>query len=173
MLSFSIYHFSEFQTYSFLIQTVSNSTTNGRSLHQQDLHIYILDSYNMKQSLTCLESKMKESTRRGKEFWLIDISAFQSIDNASSMLNTLSLDVDDDIFLYMFIENDTASIWEMYKLAPEKDVIIKNFGSWTKEIGLRFTRLEKWQRRGDLYVSILLLIENDKLKALLIVYQSK
>ena len=85
------------------------------------------------------------------------------------MLNTLSLDVDEDIFLYMFIENDTASIWEMYKLAPEKDVIIRDFGSWNKEIGLKFTRLEKWQRRGDLYVSILLFIENIKPKDFLTV----
>ena len=114
----------------------------------------ILDSYNIKQSLTCLENKMKERTWREKEFWLIDISAFQNIDNASLMLNTLSLDFNEDIFLYMFIKNDTASIWEMYKLAPEKDVIIRDFGSWTKEIGLKFTKLEKWQRRGDLYVRI-------------------
>ena len=134
----------------------------------------------MKQSLTCLENKMKERTRREKEFWLIDISAFQNIDNASSMLNTLSLDVDDDIFLYMFIENDTASIWEMYKLAPEKDVIIRDFGSWTKEIGLKFTTLEKWQRRGDLYVSIFMFwkyfnISNKKIKNRRpsILYQSK
>ena len=105
---------------------------------------------------------MKERTWREKEFWLIDISAFQNIDNASLMLNTLSLDVDDDIFLYMFIENDNAKIWEMYKLAPEEDVIIRDFGSWTKEIGLKFTRLEKWQRRGDLHVSISLFIENIK-----------
>ena len=103
---------------------------------------------------------MKERTWREKEFWLIDISAFQNIDNASLMLNTLSLDVDEDIFLYMFTENDTASIWEMYKLAPEKDVIIRDFGSWTKEIGLKLTKLEKWQRRGDLYVSILFFFGN-------------
>ena len=103
---------------------------------------------------------MKERTWREKEFWLIDISAFQNIDNASLMLNTLPLDVDEDIFLYMFIENDTASIWEMYKLAPEKDVIIRDFGSWTKEIGLKLTKLEKWQRRGDLYVSILFFFGN-------------
>ena len=103
---------------------------------------------------------MKERTWQEKEFWLIDISAFQNIDNASLMLNTLSLDVDEDIFLYMFTENDTASIWEMYKLAPEKDVIIRDFGSWTKEIGLKLTKLEKWQRRGDLYVSILFFFGN-------------
>ena len=72
------------------------------------------------------------------------------------MLDTLTLDVDDDIFLFMFIENDFARIWEMYKLAPEKDLIVKDFGSWTREIGLKLTNLEKWQRRGDLSVSILI-----------------
>ena len=102
---------------------------------------------------------MKERTRKDKEFWFIDISALQNIDNASSMMNmldTLPLDVDDDIFLFMFIENDSARIWEMYKLAPEKDLIVKDFGNWTEEIGLKLTNLEKWQRRGDLSVSILL-----------------
>ena len=97
---------------------------------------------------------MKERTRRDKEIWFIDISAFQKIANASSMLDTLSLDIDDDMFLFMFIENDSATIWEMYKLAPEKDLIIKDFGSWTREIGLKLTNLKKWQRRGDLSVSI-------------------
>ena len=101
---------------------------------------------------------MKERTRTDKEVWFIDISAFQNIDNASSMLNTLSLDVDDDIFLFMFIENDSSRIWEMYKLAPEKNIIIRDFGSWTREIGLKLTNLEKWHRRGDLTVSILILM---------------
>ena len=110
----------------------------------------------MKQSLTCLENKLKERTRIDKEVWFIDISAFQKIENASSMLDKLSLDIDDDMFLFMFIENDSARIWEMYKLAPEKDLIIKEFGGWTREIGLKLTNLEKWQRRGDLSVSILI-----------------
>ena len=110
----------------------------------------------MKQSLTCLENKLKERTRIDKEVWFIDISAFQKIEIASSMLDKLSLDIDDDMFLFMFIENDSARIWEMYKLAPEKDLIIKEFGGWTREIGLKLTNLEKWQRRGDLSVSILI-----------------
>ena len=124
---------------------------------KEDLHIYVVDSNNLQQSITFLDNKMKERTRRDKEFWFIDISALQDIDNASSMLNvldTLPLDVDDDIFLFMFIENDYARIWEMYKLASEKDLIVKDFGSWTEEIGLKLTNLEKWHRRGDLSVSI-------------------
>ena len=117
-----------------------------------------MDSDNLKQSIKFLDNKMKERTRKDKEFWFIDISDLHSTDNASStmnMLDNLPLDVDDDIFLFMFIGNDYTRIWEMYKLAPEKDVIIRDFGSWTKEIGLKFTKLEKWKRRGDLYVSIL------------------
>ena len=100
---------------------------------------------------------MKKRTRRDKEFWFIDISAFQNIGNASLLLNTLSLDVDDDMLLFMFIEDDYAKIWEMYKVAPEKKLIVKYFGSWRKEIGLKLTNLEKWQRRGDLSVSILMI----------------
>ena len=150
--------FSEFQTFSFTFQTVSNSTKN-RYAAKEDLHIYIVDSDNLKHSIKCLDNKIKERTAKDKEFWFIDISGLQNIDNASSMINmldTLPLDVDDDIFLFMFIENNSARIWEMYKLAPEKDLIVKDFGDWTRETGLKITNLEKWQRRRDLSVSILL-----------------
>ena len=92
-------------------------------------------------------------TRRDKDFWFIDISAFQTIGNTSSMLNTLSLDVDDDVFLFMFTENDSARI---YKLSPEKDLIIKDFGNWARDIGLKLTNLEKWHRRSDLAVSTII-----------------
>ena len=143
--------------FSFQFQSISNSTKYG-FLAKEDLHLYIIDSDEIQQSMKCLQNKMKERTRTDKEVWFIDISALQNIDNASSMMNmldTLPLDVDDDIFLFMFIENDSARIWEMYKLAPKKDLIVKDFGNWTGEIGLKLTNLEKWQRRGDLSVSIL------------------
>jgi hypothetical protein len=121
---------------------------------KEDIHIYILDLGNVIESITCLENKMKERTRRDKEFWFVDISALQNIANASLMLSTLTLDFDDDIFLFMFIEKDFARIWEMYKLAPEKDLIIKEFGKWTRETGLKLLNMEKSHRRGDLLVSI-------------------
>ena len=142
--------------FSFQFQSISNSTKYGFSA-KEDLHLYIIDSDEIQQSMKCLENKMKERTRTDKEVWFIDISAFQNIVNASSMLNmmdALPLDVDDDMFLFMFIEKDSSRIWEMYKLASEKDLIVKDFGSWTEEIGLKLTNLEKWHRRGDLSVSI-------------------
>ena len=152
MITYIIY-FSKLQTFSFLSQTVSNSTKN-ENVAKEDIHIYILDSDNVTESITCLENKMKERTRRDKEFWFVDISALQNIANASLMLSTLTLDFDDDIFLFMFIEKDFARIWEMYKLAPEKDLIIKEFGKWTRETGLKLLNMEKSHKRGDLLVSI-------------------
>ena len=52
----------------------------------------------------------------------------------------------------MFNNKDFVNIWEIYKLTPEKDLIVNNLGMWTKEKGLNLTALEKWQRRGDLSV---------------------
>ena len=121
---------------------------------KEDIHIYILDSDNVIESITCLENKIKERTRRDKEFWFVDISALQNVANSSSLLSTLTLDVDDDFFLFMFIEKDFARIWEMYKLAPEKELIVKDFGKWTREIGLKLPNMKKSHRRGDLSVSI-------------------
>ena len=86
---------------------------------------------------------MNARTRRDKEFWFIDVSAFQTISNASSRLNTLSLDIDDDVFLFMFVENDFARFWEMYKLSPEKDLVIKDFGMWTEENWIEINQFGK------------------------------
>ena len=71
------------------------------------------------------------------------------------MLNGLPLDIDDDIFLFMFIDGESAKIWETYRLAPETDIIIRDFGRWTREMGLKITALEKWQRRRDLSVRLI------------------
>ena len=103
-----------------------------------------------------LEVMMLKRSRKNKEFWFIDISAFQTITNAELMLNSLPLDIDDDIFLYMIMKNDTARIWEIYKLLPGKDLIVRDIGEWTKDFGLNLTTKEKWQRRSNLMVTIYL-----------------
>ena len=97
---------------------------------------------------------MKRRTRKDKEIWYIDISSLETISNAQSMLQGLPLDIDDDIFLFMFIDGESAKIWETYRLAPETDIIIRDFGTWTREMGLKLTTWEKWQRRGDLSVRV-------------------
>ena len=143
--------FSELQTSSFLFQNNYNSSNNG-ALAKEDLHISIMDSNNLKQSIKLLAQQMSERLRTNEEFWLIDISALQSIENARQMLNNLHLDIDDDIFLFMFKDNDLAYVWEIYKLVPRQNLIIRELGEWTHEIGMDMTSLGKWKRRGDLSV---------------------
>ena len=117
----------------------------------------MIDSNHVNQSIEILENEMKRRTRKDKEVWYIDISSLETITNAKLMLKGLPLDIDDDIFLFMFIDGDSSKIWETYKLSPEKDIIIRDFGGWTREMGLNLTKLEKWQRWGDLSVRL-----NDK-----------
>ena len=114
----------------------------------------MIDSNHVNQSIEILENEMKRRTRKDKEVWFIDISSLETISNAQIMLQGLLLDIDDDIFLFMFINGDSAKIWEIYRLAQEKDIVIKDFGRWTRDTGLKLTTLKKWQRRGDLSVTI-------------------
>ena len=114
----------------------------------------MIDSSRIYQSIEILENKMQRRTRKDKEVWFIDISSLETISNAQLMLQGLLLDIDDDIFLFIFIDSESAKIWETYRLAPETDIIIRDFGGWTREMGLTLTTLEKWQRRGDLSVRV-------------------
>ena len=114
----------------------------------------MIDSSRVNQSIEILENEMKRRTRKDKEVWYIDISSLETILNAQSMLQGLPLDIDDDIFLFMFIDGESAKIWEAYRLAPETNIIIRDFGRWTRETGLKLTTLKKWQRRGDLSVRV-------------------
>ena len=120
---------------------------------EEDLHIYLIDSKNPKLSIKNLEETMKKRTRRNNEVWLIEISALKTIENAKPMLNNLMLDIDDAIYTFKFANESLIDIWEIYKLLPETDLIVKKFGTWYRGYGLSLTKLSIWQRRKDLTVS--------------------
>ena len=121
---------------------------------KEDMHIYMIDLKHLKQSIEILEQKIKKRTRLDKEFWFIDISDLKTMKNAKLMLDDLPLDIDDDIYAFKFTNNSFIDIWEIYKLVPESDLIVKKYGTWKREIGLLSTPLSKWQRRKDLTVSL-------------------
>ena len=121
---------------------------------KEDIHIYMVDSNNIRQSIEILEQKIKKRTRLDKEFWFIDISDLKTMKNAKLILDDLPLDIDDDIYAFKFTNNSFIDIWEIYKLMPESDLIVKKYGTWKREIGLLSTPLSKWQRRKDLTVSL-------------------
>ena len=67
-----------------------------------------------------MEEEIKKRTRKDKEFWFIDISVLQTIENAKSMLDNLLLDIDDDFFTFEY-GNSFIEIWEIYKLVPKRN----------------------------------------------------
>ena len=97
---------------------------------------------------------MLRRERFNREFWLIDIGAIGSIENAEFMLNSLFLDLDDDVFVVYFSNDNMADLWEIYKLRPTMDLMVKPLGTWTIEKGFEITEKGKWKRRGNLMVCI-------------------
>lgn len=110
-------------------------------MSNEDLHVFIIGN------VASLEAKLNARTRANREFWLIDVTPLQSMD----LLQNLTLDIDDDIYLYHW-KDDIYHVQEAYKLSPELDLIVKNFGNWSMQKGLEITHLNKWERRGDLTV---------------------
>ena len=96
---------------------------------------------------------MRRRTRKDKEFWFIDISALKTMKNAKWMLDNLPLDIDDNVYAFKFANDTFVDIWEIYKLVPENNLIVKKLGIWKRETGLVLTKMSQWQRRKDLTVS--------------------
>jgi hypothetical protein len=91
------------------------------------------------------------------DFWLIDVSAFESEDKFKVDLMVIPFDFNDDVFFYTHDANDENIIyvWEVYKIDSDGELIIWNHGNWSVTDGLMTNKEEKWKRRSDLQVIIL------------------
>ena len=123
------------------------NTTSQYNLKDEDLHIFVLDNMNLEKSIEILQNCMRKRERLNREMWLIDVSTMESVENATEALNSLDLDIDDDILLFKKQENGDINIWEIYKKKPEKDAVVNELGIWSLDNGLQLTSKDKWTRR--------------------------
>ena len=120
--------------------------------------------------------------RTDREFYLFDASPWFESDPADAtaaslssvkiVLSNVSVDVDDDVFLFanlgvknaskqnLFYENSSdaqnasIAVWEVYRVHVSTPLTILPYANYTKAKGLKITAAgEKWQRRRDLQVS--------------------
>ena len=93
--------------------------------------------------------------RANTEYWLLDITNYNSTTEAFSVLshNLENLSFDDDLYLYWEIE-DKIELWEIYKIHKDVGTKILQYGHWSKEFGLEVVKESKWRRRKDLQVRI-------------------
>ena len=117
--------------------------------------MYVLDDGNLEDSLNQFIDIYNQRSRTNNEFWLLDVSAFPSNEDLRNKLNNLTLDLDDDLFLYKIKLSQTdydIEIFEFYEIHPSKPRKLMPFGTWSKSQGLNLTTAGKWTRRANLEV---------------------
>ena len=137
------------------LANVSKNNENSTKFVDQDLQVYILDDGNLEDSLDQFIHIYNQRSRTNNEFWLLDVSSFPSIKDAKNQLNNLTLDLDDDLFLYKIKQPQPdfdIDIFEFYEIHPSKPRKLTPLGSWSKSQGLNLTTVGKWTRRANLEV---------------------
>jgi hypothetical protein len=136
-----------------------NQDSPNLKLRSNDLVVYIIDKNDTATSVSILKNIFSQRLRTNLEFWLIDISALASDNDALNVeiMQDIHFDLNDDIFFYSYTYNtaNIINIWEVYKIDPFGKLIISNHAKWSANNGLRLQQnVPKWIRRSDLQVII-------------------
>ena len=87
------------------------------------------------------------------EYWLFDISKWNSFLDAMEDLKILKLRLNDRFFLFRNTEGGVINIWECYGgIGKERRNKALFYGNWTISNGLWKTSVPRWERRKDLEV---------------------
>lgn len=138
---------------------IRNATSDK---HDEALKVFILNDNTEKEmndSLKIFIDLFSIRQRSDREFWLLDLTqlAFRH-ERILNSLKDLKLDLDDDLYLYMFNhEANALEIFEYYEIHSTVDRQFLAYGSWTSENGLLVTDVEKWNRRRNLQVLVYLI----------------
>ena len=91
-------------------------------------------------------------TKASKDYWLLDVSTWESIDElVKTELKGLPLDLDDDLYLFKKTEKN-FQIWELYEIHSSLPKQLLSYGSWNSSYGLKIMEPQKWIRRNNLKV---------------------
>ena len=132
---------------------VSINDSNWRWTIDENLKIYIPDESNLGKSLEQFVQLYSTRSRADREYWLLDVSSWQSVNDVTKELRDLPLDLDDDLFLFSKLKDGSSiSIWEFYEIHPSIPRKLLEYGQWTSG-GLSLNKEKKWNRRRDLEVS--------------------
>ena len=134
------------------------------SIHNEDLHVFILDDFNLDHSIDHFVHLYSLRQQSNHEFWLLDVSNFKNKSKIIEYLQTLQLDLDDNLFLYnaSSIKNlNEISIWEFYEIHSSLPRKLNFYGNWNNNDGLNVSREIKWSRRKNLEVSNLEFLKSD------------
>ena len=134
-------------SYVFTMLADSNLTL---STSPQDLIIFIPDENEVENHLTQFKNVFNKRQRTNREYWLLDISYGNSVQEVKSDLKNIDLDLDDDLYWYKS-SGENIDLYEVYRIHKDFDIKILPFGNWTAvSNNLILPNLEKWTRRSNL-----------------------
>ena len=90
------------------------------------------------------------------ENWLLDLSITDTIEENLFLLQNLSLDLDDDLYLFASDgdNGNNIDVWEFYEIHPTRPKKLNYYGSWKSKNGLNIPNEDKWVRRKNLEVGL-------------------
>ena len=119
-----------------------------------DLHVFIPNDSELTRSVDLFIHFYSLRKKLNAEYWLLDISGFESMNDIIGSLQKLKLDLDDDLYLYNYDKQKTeVKVMEFYEIHSSLKRKLINYASWNSINGLNVTSLEKWNRRKNLDVS--------------------
>ena len=121
--------------------------------HYEGLNVFIPDENDLNASLTNLVNLYSTRNPGDKDFWLVEMSAWESMKQVvNNGLKKLPLDLDDDLYLYTKVKN-YVSIFELYEIHPTRPRKLLQYGTWNEFDGLNIMEHQKWKRRRNLKVN--------------------
>ena len=70
-----------------------------------------------------------------KEYWLLDISSWSSMNDVLEDLQSSKLDLDDDFYMYSLNVNEKIiGIWEYYEVHYSRPRKLLPYGNWSEEV---------------------------------------
>ena len=126
------------------------------SLNEKDLHIFIPDENHLVDSAKVFSKIFSNRTLTNQEYWLLDISAWNSVEEAKELLDEVinNLDLNDDLYLYS-LDDKSTNIWEYYRIHELRQSSLELLGEWNEFDGLKILQPEKWIRRANLEVGLI------------------
>ena len=124
------------------------------SFCETDLHAFILDVKDWKQSLSKFTDLYNNRTRTSREFWLVHLDSDLAFEDFKQDLlsQKIQVDLDDDLFVSYHTNDKFLEIKELFKIRPSAnfELIILPYGNYTSGTGLMLSPYKKWDRRRDL-----------------------
>ena len=129
---------------------------NIKAWHDKDLHVFNPDEANLNKSMDHFFELYAMRNRTNREFWLLDITLFQSVENACERFLKYmpNLDLDDDFFVFANNKSDffMINVWEYFEIDPSIPRQLLHYGTWSQMQRMVFSGRSKWIRRRNLQV---------------------